>query len=135
MIGNNEFVRFFTVKDVTYKFVAEPSGQIYFLYHQGRTASGQHVISLDRFGYDEVLTTELDGMGKYAIIVFRKVLYVIKEWVSIKKPDVITFSAYEPKRRIVYNKLVLFLEKALKNYSICHMEDGYYILFRSSGRG
>ena len=132
MSRKNEFVRFFTVKDVTYKFVAEPSGQIYFIYYQGRTVSGQYVISLDQFGYDEILTTELDGMGSYAITVFRKVLSAIKEWISIKKPDVITFSAYEPKRQIIYNKLAVVLENALSDYSICHMKDGYYIFWRSS---
>ena len=132
MSENNEFVRFFTVKDVTYKFIAKPSGQIFFLYHKGRTVSGQYVISLDRFGHDEIIETRLGGMGNHATTVLRKVLYLIKEWVSIKRPDVITFTANEPKRIIIYNKLVFFLEKELKNYSICHMMGGYYILYRSS---
>ena len=124
----SKFVRYFTVKDATYKFIATESGEIFFHYHGGTTADGQKVVKLDMFGYDEHLDTELTGMGHNAIAVFRKVLDIIKEWVSVEKPSLISFNASEPKRQRTYAKLVKVLETQLPGYEIALSHNGYYIL-------
>lgn len=126
----NNFTRYFDVRGARYEFVAEPTGEIYFYYHSGTTNDGQRVIQLDQFGHETRLDTELTGMGSSAVVVFRKVLDIIKEWVSIEKPSIIMFYAFEPSRQRVYNRLVLVLEKALPEYELNHCEDGYYILRR-----